>query len=270
MYKLVALDIDGTLLNKKRAISARTQTAITSLPSGVKTILISSRMPKAMRYLQQDLDLLDMPLIAYNGGLVLSGNNQISSIGIGFDAFQQILHFNNSFRLHLSLYHNDEWYAPRLDYWTEREQHNTKSVAQIADNTDVLERWKAEAKTPHKIMCMGDEEKVDKFFTLLNDNLKDLVHLYRSKPTYIEISPKSTDKLKGLKILLKTEYPGVTLNEIVAFGDNYNDIEMITHVGHGVAVGNAIPELKEVADDTTEANINDGVAICLEALFKLA
>ena len=267
MYKLVALDIDGTLLNKDRAISKRTQNAITSLPTSVKVILISSRMPKAMRYLQKDLDILDSPLIAYNGGLILSKDKVISTTGIDFEAFQQLLDFNVNLDLHLSLYHNDEWYAPQVDFWTEREQHNTKSIAEIKNNTVVFERWKSEHKAPHKIMCMGDEDKVDRFYKRCEDHLSDSIHLYRSKPTYIEISAKSTDKLKGLTQLLHVNYPSITLQEVIAFGDNYNDVDMIKHVGLGIAMGNAKSELKDVANLVTASNVNDGVAIELEKLF---
>ena len=269
MFKLVALDIDGTLLNKERAISAYTQKTIKALPPEVKVILISSRMPKAMRYLQQDLAVVDMPIIAYNGGLILSDDNVISSTGVDLDAFGQLLKYNQDLGLHLSLYHEDEWYAPQVDFWTEREQHNTKSTAVIKSNSEVYERWKTEGKTPHKIMCMGEEEKVDVFYTLLEDNLNDSIHLYRSKPTYIEISPKSTDKLKALKHLLEANYPSISLKEVIAFGDNYNDIDMLKHVGLGVAMGNAKPELKQVADLVTESNVNDGVATQLETLFNL-
>lgn len=269
MYKLVALDIDGTLLNKDRAISARTQKAIKALPKSVKVILISSRMPKAMRYLQKELDILEMPLIAYNGGLIIANNKVISSTGIGFDTFKRLLELNLDLDLHLSLYHNDEWYAPQVDYWTQREQHNTQSIAELKSNSVVLEHWKTENKAPHKIMCMGEENQVNTFYRLLQDNLNDVIHLYRSKGTYIEISPKSTDKHRGLKQLLNTMYPSITLEEVVAFGDNYNDIDMIKHVGLGVAMGNAKPELKNIADVVTESNINDGVAIQLEQLFDL-
>jgi hypothetical protein len=69
--------------------------------------------------------------------------------------------------------------------------------------------------------------------------------------------------------LLKKNYPSIDLKEVVAFGDNYNDIEMLKHAGLGIAVGNAKPEVKEVANLITESNVNDGVAIQLEKLFQL-
>jgi len=269
MYKLVALDIDGTLLNRERTISERTKKAVKSLPSDVKVVLISSRMPKAMRYLQSDLGISGMPLIAYNGGLILSKNKALSTTGIDFEAFQHLLDFNLDLDLHLSLYHNDEWYAPQKDQWTEREQHNTRSIADLLPNAVVFERWKKEGKTPHKIMCMGEEDKVDEFYRLSIANLNNRIHLYRSKSTYIEISPRTTDKLDALKQLLHTTYPAISLDEVVAFGDNYNDINLLRQAGLGVAMGNAKAEVKEVADLITDSNANDGVALQLEKLFHL-
>ena len=150
MYKLVALDIDGTLLNKDRAISKRTQNVIQAISPSVEVVLISSRMPKAMRYLQKDLAIPDQPLIAYNGGLILADGTAIVSKGIDLNSFQQILEANNDLDLHLSLYHNDEWFVPQIDYWTNREQNNTKSIATIEANSSVFNRWKIELKHPHK------------------------------------------------------------------------------------------------------------------------
>ncbi len=268
MYKLIALDIDGTLLNHEKAISQRTKQIIESISSSIKIILISSRMPKAMRYLQEELNVLDMPLVAYNGGLIVSNEKNMSSIGIDFPAFRAILDFNEDFKLHLSLYHNDEWYAPQMDFWTEREERNTQSRAVLKDNELVFEQWKKESKLPHKIMCMGEEQKVDEYYHLLDAHLGHSIHLYRSKPTYIEISPIGTDKFQGLKLLIDQAFPSIDLNEVIAYGDNYNDIEMIENVGLGVAVGNAISEVKAVANHITASNKNEGVAMHLEKLFQ--
>jgi Cof subfamily protein (haloacid dehalogenase superfamily) len=268
MYKLVAIDIDGTLLNHEKAISERTKQIIESISTNIKIILISSRMPKAMRYLQQELKVLDMPLVAYNGGLVVAGEKIISSIGIDFQAFRSILDFNQELELHLSLYHNDEWYAPQTDYWTEREERNTQSKAVLKDNEFVFEKWKKEGKLPHKIMCMGEEQKVEKFYNLLDTHLGHRIHLYRSKSTYIEISPINTDKLNGLKVLIDNIFTEIRLDNVVAYGDNYNDVEMIQNVGLGVAVENAKSEVKAVANHITASNKNEGVAMHLEKLFQ--
>ena len=74
-YKLLASDIDGTLLNKNRELSAATIEQLTRIKKDVPIVLISSRMPAAMRHLQAELGILNLPLVCYNGGLILSYKN---------------------------------------------------------------------------------------------------------------------------------------------------------------------------------------------------
>lgn len=269
MYKLIALDIDGTLLNKDKAISAKTKSVIDALSKSVPVILISSRMPDAMRYLQNELNIIDHPIVAYNGGLVLHQNEILSHTGINFRTFRTVLDQNLDLGLHLSLFHNDEWYAPQDDFWSQREIRNTRVHPKFKSNAVVFEDWKAYNKEPHKIMCMGEEAKVDELFIRLSKAENKSLHLYRSKPTYIEMAPQKTSKLAGLKILLQKVYPDLSLNDIMAYGDNYNDIDMLKHVGMGVAVDNAKVEVKAVAREITKSNLDDGVAWHLEKIFQL-
>ncbi len=269
MYKLIALDIDGTLLDKNKAISTKTKSVINAVPGDVPVVLISSRMPEAMRYLQKDLGVLDLPLVAFNGGLVLYKNEILSHTGIDFLTFKTVLRQNEDLNLHLSLFHNDEWYAPQDDFWSQREIRNTKVEPVFKSNEQVYHDWKAYNKEPHKIMCMGEEYKVDELFKRLSQIENDSLHLYRSKPTYIEMAPRQISKLSGLEVLLQKIYPELKLNDIIAYGDNYNDIEMLKNVGLGVAVDNAKTEVKTVADEITQSNLQDGVALHLEKIFQL-
>jgi hydroxymethylpyrimidine pyrophosphatase-like HAD family hydrolase len=115
-------------------------------------------------------------------------------------------------------------------------------------------------------MVMGDEEKVQQISTFLSDNFSDDLHLYRSKPTYLEIAHKSISKLSGIDYLLDNHFQ-TTRERSLAFGDNYNDLEMIANLGHGVAVGNAKDEVKAAADQIADTGKNDGVAKTLEEIF---
>ena len=269
MYKLVALDIDGTLLDKSKSVSSDTIKAVKAVSKISKIVLISSRMPNAMRHLQKALGIRDMPLVAFNGGLVLHGNQILSHTGIDFKTFRSVLDFNKDLDLHLSLYHNDEWYAPQEDHWSRREVANTKVKPEYKSNESVYKDWKPYNKEPHKIMCMGDKYKVEEFYQRLQDNLKDKLHLYRSKPTYIEMAPQAISKLSGLEVLTSKVYPNIELKNILAYGDNYNDVEMIDKVGLGVAVDNAKDEVKAVADEITKSNLEHGVAVHLQKIFDL-
>jgi len=267
-YKLICSDIDGTLLNKDRALSKRTIEAIMNLKD-IPFILISARMPSAMRYLQEQLSIEGLPMIAYNGGLVLDGVGEkvvaLSSVEVPMRVTQAIVQFNQKPQLHTSLYHSDEWYVPELDYWAKREWNNTKVEPTVSNLNQVCEDWSSRNIGPHKIMCMGEPSSIDELAKFLNINHKEEVNFYRSKDTYLEISSKQISKFSAIELLLEKKF-ACDLSEVMAFGDNYNDVEMINGVGHGVAVANARKETLAVANQITAKNTEEGVALVLESL----
>lgn len=265
-YKLICSDIDGTLLDKNRELSEITIQEIQRI-SPIPFVLISSRMPKAMRHLQSQIGNMGAPLIAYNGGLVLHNNQVLHSAFIDNAVLEAVMNLCLKTAIHLSLYYKDEWYVPAMDFWANKEANNTKVLPLLKSNKAVLAQWKEEGKGAHKIMCMGEETEIDALYKALENSFSEEIVLYRSKPTYIEISHRSVSKKTAIEALLKNCYPTVSIKEIVAFGDNYNDIEMLIAVGLGVAVANAIEEVLQIANKITDTNKNDGVAKVIQELF---
>ncbi|MFK7809232.1 MAG: Cof-type HAD-IIB family hydrolase [Saprospiraceae bacterium] len=262
-YQLICSDIDGTLLNKERQLSKRTIQVFRQLKNQTPIVLISSRMPLAMRHLQVELDIQLQPLIAYNGGLVMDYKNDdvnvLLSIQVPMTITDALLDFVSTTTIHTSLYNADEWYVPQMDYWANREMNNTKVKPEVADLNHISQQWKDKNLGPHKIMCMGEAAEIQSLEDWINSNYSKQLNAYRSKPTYLEISSKQISKLSALNFLLDKQFD-IPLNKVIAFGDNYNDIEMLQGVGLGVAVQNAKEEVKAVADRITLSNIEDGVA----------
>lgn len=269
-YKLVCSDIDGTLLNKDRVLSGRTLKIARKIKESIPFILISSRMPAAMKHLQLDIGNKSQPLIAYNGGLIITYDKgspiEILSIEIPVSIAEQILKISKGSSIHTSLYHGDEWYVPGMDKWATREMNNTKVTPEVADLTGICLQWQTENKGAHKIMCMGEASEIQILENYLNLHHSDTLNIYRSKDTYLEIASKKISKLSALNFLLNHSY-NINLDQVVAFGDNYNDVEMINGVGLGVAVANAKDAVKNVSNQITLSNKEDGVAIILEGLF---
>lgn len=265
-YQLICSDIDGTLLNKDRELSSKTIAVIREKKERMPVVLISSRMPKAMRHLQEELEIQKHPMIAYNGGLVLTYDQTeaevLLSIEIELVIAELLLRFTTGSSIHVSLYHADDWYVPAMDYWAEREQNNTKVSPVVADLQAVCRDWKSEGKGPHKIMCMGPAEEIQLLENWLSMYYQEDLHFYRSKPTYLEIASKQISKLSALSFLLDQKYP-IKLEEVIAFGDNYNDVDLLEGVGLGVAVANARDAVKAVANKITLSNLEDGVAVAL-------
>lgn len=262
-YRIVFSDIDGTLLNKNRELSEATIAEIKRIKDTIPVILISSRMPSAMIHLQKQLDITDLPIICYNGGLVLVDNKPIHSTFISTEIIEALHHFNINRDFHISLYHNDDWFVPEMDFWANREMQNTKVTPDVKTTESVISDWKTSQKGAHKIMCMGEERYIDQAFNYLQEKFADTLHLYRSKSTYIEVAHKSISKLTAIELLLENHF-NIPLSDVVAFGDNYNDVEMIKAVGLGVAVANAKPNTIAVANEVTLAGKEDGVAIFIK------
>jgi hydroxymethylpyrimidine pyrophosphatase-like HAD family hydrolase len=116
-------------------------------------------------------------------------------------------------------------------------------------------------------MCMGPEEKIDTMESQLHAAFANDIHIYRSRPTYLELAPRSVSKGSALKLLLDRTSK-ITMDDVIAFGDNYNDIELLKMAGRGVAVQNARHEVIAVADEVTLDSKADGVATMLKRLMN--
>lgn len=266
LVKTIFSDIDGTLLDKNRQLSQKTIQVIKSLPKEISVILASSRMPKAMRHLQAELSIEHRPLVCYNGAYILSSGLEdaevLFSTGIDPVTCRSIVDLAEVGDIHVSLYSGEDWYVPSRDKWAEREERNTKITPLVEDPLSVLDQWTEDNRVVHKIMCMGGENEIGKLHAFLEKEMSKQVHSYRSKETYIEVAPIATSKAHAIKVLHKLL--GIDPKTIMAFGDNYNDIEMLSAVEIGIAVDNAKPEVKLAASHITKANIDDGVALAIE------
>ena len=267
-YKLLCSDIDGTLLNKDRGLSPATITQFNRIKDACHCVLASSRMPDAMRHLQRDLSIEESPLIAYNGGLILAGGRVLTSMEIPIDVVSQIAAFASGTEVHVSIYHSDDLFVPQWDYWAERETNNTKVEPVVRNIQDTLSKFKQTNRGAHKVMCMGPAEDIAKIYESLISSYQDELHVYKSKDTYLEIANKKISKKSAIQTLLDQEFTDLNWGEVIAFGDNYNDMEMLEAVGMGVAVGNAKPEVLAMADYITKTNKEDGVAMAMKAIMK--
>lgn len=266
-YKLLCTDIDGTLLNADRELAPETIAEFKRIKGGCDIILASSRMPDAMRHLQAEVEILHSPLIAYNGGLVLDGDKVLSSTEVGFNEVQKIAQLCAGTEVHVSIYNNDEWYVPAMDYWANREASNTKVTPSVQQLEDTLNLYRRTNKGAHKVMCMGPAEQIAVLYTSLIEQLNDDLHVYKSKDTYLEIASKKISKKSAIQTLLEHKYRDLDWHQIIAFGDNYNDMEMLEAVGMGVAVGNAKAEVLAIANDVTATNKEHGVAFSIQKHF---
>ena len=256
-YKILCSDLDGTLLSSKSDVSLNAIEQIGKIKNETKIILVSARMPSAMWYIQEDLGITDQPIICYNGALVLSGNKELNSVFIPITILKTIHDLCAELEADLGLYYSNEWFVPKTSLRVEKEIKYTKSTPVFQDTEQTLQNWQERKIGAHKIMLMCTKTSADILMPILQEKLGDSLNLYRSNDTLIEIAPKSVSKLSAIKLLMEEHE---LLTDIIAFGDNYNDIEMLENVGCGVAVANARDEVKAISNYITLENTADGVA----------
>lgn len=256
-FKMICLDIDGTLLNSNNEITKRTKKSINCAveEKGIPVILVSARMPKGIIFLLKELQI-EAPIICYSGALVLGKNREIlSQKYMSVSDIKEVYTIAKKLGVHVSLYKDDEWCIEKMDEWARQEYEITNIIPNAINFEFLFEVLKKEGSGANKILCMAAPNKIK----LLKEQLKiDSLNIYPSKPTYLEIMPKEASKTSAIEIL--REKFNIKQSEILAAGDNYNDIDMIEYAGLGVAMGNAPEEVKRCADFVTLSNDEDGVA----------
>lgn len=274
MVKLICTDVDGTLLNKQRQVDDFTIKVFAQLNKSIQIILASSRMPKALWHIQKTLSIEQMPLICYNGALVLSSGEVfdaakvIASTTIPAKTVFELIGLARLHNVHISIFYNNTWLASALDFYAQREINNTQVEPDglLGDlSTEELNTFIA--KGAHKIMLMGNPDLINLVEQSLNADPE--VAVWRSKDIYLEITPP-TNKSEGLNILLNSfpEYADINLEQAMAFGDGYNDLELLSNVKFGIAVANSVPAIKDIAYAVTKSNIENGVAYYVDAFFS--
>ena len=148
----------------------------------------------------------------------------------------------------------------KKEYWAAQESDITGVIPQEVSFED-----EEVYKEVHKVLCMGDKADIAALEQQLVKEFPQ-IRIYRSKDTYLEIMSMKASKSDAIHML--KEHFHVKQEETMAFGDNFNDIDMIRYAGLGVAMGNATDEVKEAADIITDINDNEGERQILDKYFK--
>ena len=255
-FRLVAIDLDGTLLRNDLQISPRAKRAIRQVRElGVEVTLCTGRMYASALPYAREIGL-ELPLVTYNGALVNTGTGQVIT-----KAFAQKYAGNNcqskEYDLPVNVYHDDRLFVERIT--PEGRAYMEKSRIPVQEVGD-LSRWLEQ--DPLKVLVMGEREKLDRLAEDWVREWGDAVYITKSWPTYLEfLHPEAT---KGLGLQALARHLHVEQEQVMGIGDSYNDLEMFKYAGFSVVMGNAEPAVKEAADYVTLTNDDDGVAEALE------
>lgn len=273
IIKAIVLDIDGTLLNTGKIISEKTKQAlIAAQEKGIKVILASGRPTTGMLELAEQLEMTKYEgfLVSYNGARVTDCLtkevlfNQAMSIETGQAILEHLKKFDVIPMIDKEdyLYVNDV-YSGMLDLpdgaFNIIEYEARGGNFKLSEIDDLA----AFATFPiNKILIAAQPEYLQKIAPALHAPFDETVTAAFSAPFYFEFTDKGIDKAKALN----TVFPemGIHSENIIAFGDGHNDRSIIEYAGIGVAMGNAVDALKEIADDVTLSCDEDGIAAGLE------
>jgi Cof subfamily protein (haloacid dehalogenase superfamily) len=261
MIRCIAMDLDDTLLSSDLTISMENQAAIRrAVQAGVKVLLASGRMFQSIRSYAQVLGL-DIPLIAYNGAIIqeaVSGKILYHRPVPGELAVQLVPLFRAK-QIHLNAYLNDQLY---MDNLTERgKKYAASSGVTPHPVGDLIPLLK---ESPHKMLGIASIEEIDFMQSFLERKFPVELFFTRSNPEYLEILAPGVSKANALKEV--TSLWGIAPSEVMTIGDAPNDVSMVGWAGVGVAIGNAVHEVKEVAAMVVADHDHDGVA---EAIRKV-
>ena len=266
-YRLVCLDLDGTLLNDRKEITPYTQDIIARLQGiGVTVALTSARMPQAMKAYYQQLQLKG-PMICYGGGTVWDGERVLRAEYIHPHTVERIARTGEEMGININLYQDSHWFVSRWDHWIDAEIGMVNMEPILEDYPTMLEAWRASGKGACKIMCIGEPEDIQRFYEWLVEHTAEEADTYRSISTYLEILPHGVDKASGVAFLAQSM--GIPREEIFAVGDGATDACMLEYAGLGIAMGNASQAAKDAADMVALTNEEDGAARALVQAFGL-
>lgn len=263
MIKLIAIDMDGTLLNEKKHIDKAQKEAIhEAVEAGIKIVLCTGRPLYGILPFYEELGLSELDSEGYvilNNGCSIHKTKDwklIDQVNFTSDDIEYLYKFSESYDINFTLV-NDTYYFNIGRKPTDELIKDAGFV--FSDITDIsLEEAKSGKHKIMKIMFLGNPEIMADFQKENENILKNKYSSVLSQPYVYEILPKGNNKGTGLKKLAKKL--GIKQEEIMAIGDGNNDIEMFEYANYSVAMENGTELAKKAAKYQTDSNENDGVA----------
>jgi Cof subfamily protein (haloacid dehalogenase superfamily) len=257
MYKLIALDMDGTLLREDKTISKDTFKAIQrAREKGIKIVLSTGRPIDGIRKYLKQLDLIndDDYAVAYNGSLVQNTKTDeiIAQTVMTQEDAAFLYKLSKELNVNIHALTENSCITPKWNKYTQVEIDINGIPLEIVDFNNLTNRKII------KIMFVDEPEYLTEVINKLPKKLYEKYSILRSSPIFLEFLDKKVNKGYGVELLAKKL--NIKPEEVICIGDAGNDIHMIKFAGLGVAMGNAFPEVKEAADYITLSNEDNGVA----------
>lgn len=276
MIKAAFFDIDGTLLTSDAEVLPSTSRAIEKLhQNDIICCIASGRGPKRIRSLVGDLPM--DAYILYNGQIVFSHDAGIYEHYFTQETLERLAMFGDEENRQMIFGGRKSFYGSQSMRMGQRRlikqlYHYFPEKVSAKELEKILKKWQIFPKADNRFMSLPIFSQPIYQCVLLSPEsetkrLEEMFpdcHFTRSNPYSVDVIPKGGSKIVGIQKTL--EYYGIKQEEAIAFGDSWNDTEMLKEVGIGVAMGNANEDIKELADYITDTNNNDGIMKALQEL----
>lgn len=262
--RYLVFDIDGTLIHRNQTITPRTKKAILrAKEKGIHLAIASGRNIRGFDRFARELNFGPGDfLIGLNGGQAetIDGRILYRDKGLALDQIRPYVDFWQQDEVLFYFYYYDRiaLLARSLEEEVEENLRVIESLpfARMASFDELTGR-------PIKVLLRAEEALINRGLTQLDPSIFQSYHLVRSEPYFLEMMNADIDK--GASIREICQFSGCQPEEIIAFGDQKNDLGMIRQAGTGIAMGNATPELKEAADLVIGHHNEDGIGRFLES-----
>nr|WP_317407982.1 Cof-type HAD-IIB family hydrolase [Fournierella massiliensis] len=261
--KVLALDLDGTLTNTKKEITPRTRAALRrAAEAGVRIVLASGRPTVGVQYLAKELELdkLGGYILSYNGGCIV---DCATGAVVAQEAFppELVKPVCDEARATgaVAMSYNAEGVITEHpeDEYVQLECFTCRVPAIPVEDLGSFIDFDV-----NKILLSKNPDEIARVEEHMQQKFAGRLSIYKSMPYFLEIMPLGVEKAQSLRALLTIL--GLTEENLMACGDGWNDISMIRLAGVGIAMGNAVPQVKQAATWVTADNNHDGVGLAVE------
>ena len=269
MIKLIAIDMDGTLLNSKKELLDETKQYFKNFHNkNTETLLVlcTGRPETGIRPYLKDLGYLEENhyIVSQNGANIYESQTgkRVMDAFVNSTAIQKWIELGKRHGISVMGAGVDYYYSFDEDP-TEWMEFDVKLVSGKLKRIPTKESLNTDF---YKILLMGDEEQLNEFETYIPEEWRDEFYVVRSQKYLVEVLTKGVNKAFGLEKL--AQKLNIQPSEIAAIGDAANDIEMLEYAGLAIAMGNASEEVKAIADIVTDTNDNNGVIKAIDKLIQ--
>ena len=286
MYKFVAIDLDGTMLNSYGEVTENTKNVIKkTIDKGIDVVIASGRPIDSIKTIAKEIGSKKY-FIAGNGAIVYDVQNDeiIYNKYMKREKVLEIIKICEENSISYNVYTDKTILATSLKYYVlyyhkenlKREENKKTNISIVQNMYDYVQNMKEE--TFLKITICDENKKIfdaimKKMKQIKNIEILDVSHMSRKiikqgteeipiEYYYTEISTQNVDKWNAIEFLMEKD--GIKKEEIIAIGDNLNDKKMIENAGVGIAMGGSAPEIIEISDKIADSNDEEGVAKILE------